>query len=73
MKYYEHNGNLYTSNSPLNNKEFVELTQEEYELQLNKIKVEYSLPSIEENEWIGIDTIIEQDYMDTPVEMRIEL
>ena len=73
MKYYENNGALYTSNIPINNEDFVELAQEEYELRLGKIKVEPSPPSTEEDEWFSIDSATEQDYQNALEELGVDL
>lgn len=73
MKYYEYNGSLYTSNTPINNEDFLEITQEEYELRLSKVKVEYAPPSIEEDEWsVGIDDATEQDYINALIELGVK-
>lgn len=71
MNYYEKNGTLYTSNAPINNEDFLEITQEEYELRLDKIKVEYTPPSTED--YWGDDNNIatEQDYQDALAEMGV--
>lgn len=72
MKYYENNGILYTSNAPITNVDFVEITKEEYELRLSKVKVEYTPPSTEEDEWnIGIDDATEQDYINALIELGV--
>ena len=71
MKYYECNGSLYTSNAPIINDEFVEITQDEYESKLSKIKVEQPTPS-DEDEWgICIDGATEQDYQNALAELGV--
>ena len=73
MKYYEKNGMLYTSNTPINNDDFLEITQEEYELRLDKIKVEHSTSSDEDEWFVEIDTATEQDYQNALAEMGVKL
>lgn len=73
MNYYEKNGTLYTSNAPINNEDFLEITQEEYELRLSNIRVEHVPPSTEEDEWnIGIDDAAEQDYINALIELGVK-
>lgn len=76
MKYYEHNGILYTLNAPIINDEFVEITQDEYESKLSKIKVEYIPPSTEDgDDWTSVDITTEQateqDYQEALAEMGV--
>ena len=71
MRYYENNGTLYTSNAPINNENFVEITQEEYESKLSKIKIEQSIPPAEDEWDISIDAATEQDYKDALVELGV--
>lgn len=73
MRYYECKGNLYTSNIPIINDEFIEITQEEYELRLGNIKVEQVPPSTEDEWFVNIDEATEQDYQDALAEMGVEL
>ena len=72
MKYYENNGTLYTSNAPISDDNFVEITKDEYELRLSKVKVEYTPPLTEEDEWVSIDTATEQDYQNALAEMGVK-
>ena len=73
MKYYEHNGALYTSNAPISNVDFVEITKEEYELRLGNIKVEQVPPSTEDEWFVNVDEATEQDYQNALAEMGVEL
>ena len=71
MKYYKHNAILYTSNAPISNENFVEISKDEYDLKLSKIKVEQPTPS-DEDEWgICIDDATEQDYQNALEEMGV--
>ena len=71
MKYYECNGNLYTSNTPIVSQDFTEITKDEYELRFDKIKVEQPILS-EEDVWdIGFDDATEQDYKDALTELGV--
>jgi hypothetical protein len=73
MKFYESNGNLYTSNAPIDNEKFVEITQEEYELKLSKIEVKQDNTPTEDY-WGDDDNIAtEQDYQNALAEMGVEL
>ena len=62
MNYYIHNGNLYTSNLPINSEDFIEITKEEYELKLSTMKV-VEWPVATEDYW-GEDTATESDYIE---------
>ena len=73
MKFYESNGNLYTSNAPINNEDFIEITKDEYELKLSKIKVESVPPSTEDEWFVSVGGATEQDYQNALVEMGVEL
>ena len=73
MKYYENNGTLYTSNAPISNDEFVEVSKDEYELKLSKIKVEQTPPSTEDEWIVDVDEATEQDYQNALAEMGVEL
>ena len=72
MKYYENNGSLYTSNAPITNEDFVEITQDEYELRLSEIKVEKTILPTEDEWGISIDDATEQDYKDALAEMGVK-
>lgn len=72
MKYYENNGSLFTSNSSVVDKHFIEITQEEYELKLSKIEVKKDA-TLTEDEWdICIDMATEQDYQNALAELGVE-
>ena len=73
MKYYENNGSLYTSNAPITNEDFVEITQEEYALKLSKIEVKQDTPPTGDEWGICIDDATEQDYQNALAEMGVEL
>lgn len=73
MKYYENNGSLYTSNAPITNEDFVEITQEEYKLKLSKIEVKQDTPPTEDEWFVNIDEATEQDYQNALAEMGVEL
>ena len=70
MKYYENNGSLYTSNAPISNEDFVEISKDEYDLKLSKIKVEQPTPS-DEDEWGISNEATEQDYQEALAEMGV--
>lgn len=61
MKYYKCNGNLYTANTPINNENFVEIPQSEYEAKLSEIQVNQE-PISTEDEWF-INSATESDYI----------
>lgn len=61
MNYYLKNGDLYTSNLPVDDVGFVKITEEEYLLRLSEIQVEQE--QAEEDEWF-INTASEGDYIE---------
>ena len=70
MKYYEYNGSLYTSNAIISNGGFAEITKDEYEERLSKIRVEQEPPNKEE--WgVSVDEATEQDYRNALEEMGV--
>ena len=71
MKYYENSGSLYTSNAPISNGDFIEITKDEYDLKLSKIKVEQPTPSDEDKWDIVVDMATEQDYQNALAEMGV--
>ena len=73
MRYYECKGNLYTSNIPIINDEFIEITQEEYKLKLSKIEVKQDTPPTEDEWIVDVDEATEQDYQNALAEMGVEL
>lgn len=71
MKYYENDGALFTSSAPIVNNNFVEISKEEYESKLSKIKIEQHIP-LTGDEWgCSIDEATEQDYQDALAEMGV--
>ena len=70
MNYYTHNGNLYTSNLPINSEDFIEITKEEYDLKLSEMKV-VELPVDTEDYW-GTDTATESDYIKALESLGVE-
>lgn len=71
MRFYEHNGSLYSSNAPIINEDFVEITQDDYELRLSKIRVKQSIVSTKDEWSVGIDDITEQDYINALEELGV--
>lgn len=72
MKFYENNGTLYTSNAPISNVDFIEITKDEYNLKLSKIKVEQTPPSTEDEWFETVDGVTEQDYQNALAEMGVK-
>ena len=72
MKYYENNGTLYTSNAPIVNDEFVEITKEEYDLKFSKIKVDQEPPNDEDEWFVDIDMATEKDYQNALAELGVK-
>ena len=63
MKYYTNNRNLYSSNLPIIDESFVEISKEEYDAKLSELKANQDpVPMPEEDEWFT-DVATETDYI----------
>ena len=70
MNYYTQDGNLYTSNLPINSKDFIEITKEEYELKLSEIEVIEGV--VDTEDYWGVDEATETDYINALESLGVE-